>query len=148
MLKQKFVSVANSPLSIKNNAWADAFFLLHLGDSFFWLHFGGKTLYGLLVTSGCLFSRKVWWVVSIGSFCPKLRYFTGQNGAKGWGTHIKINFWLFSNKKINVTNRAEKVDEKKWAHLFSFHVSFLSYGLQIVQKGVLFTILCLPQQKI
>ena len=25
------------------------------------------------------------------------------------------------------TVRAEKVDEKKWGHLSSFHVSFLSY---------------------
>ena len=35
------------------------------------------------------------------------------------------------------TVRAEKVD-KKWDHLSSFHVSFLSYGLQIVQKSELF----------
>ena len=49
--------------------------------------------------------------------------FTDQNGSKG-GPH-ENEFWLFSNTKINVTNRVEKIDEK-WADLSSFQVSFLS----------------------
>ena len=49
--------------------------------------------------------------------------FTDQNGSKG-GPYENES-WLFSNTKINVTNRVEKVDEK-WADLSSFQVSFLS----------------------
>ena len=70
-------------------------------DTFFWFHSGDKT-YGFLVTSGCLLSREVWRAVGIGNFCPKLRYFTDQNGPDG-GPH-QNEFWLFSNKKMNVTN--------------------------------------------
>ena len=44
-------------------------------DTFFWFHSGGKTEYGFLVTSGCLLFRKVWWVVQIGSFWPKIEVF-------------------------------------------------------------------------
>ena len=57
-----------------------------------------------------LLSRKVWWAVRNGSFCPKLRYFTDQKGPKR-GPH-QNEFWLFSNTKVNVKNREEKVDEK------------------------------------
>ena len=32
------------------------------------------------------------------------------------------------------TVRVENVDEKKWGHLSSFHLPFLSYGLRIVKK--------------
>ena len=35
-------------------------------------------------------------------------------------------------------DRAEKVDEKKWGHLCSFHVPFLSYDPEIVEKGAFF----------
>ena len=36
---------------------------------------------------------------------------------------------------MNVTNNwSGKVDEQKWGDFSSFHVSFLSYGSQIVQK--------------
>ena len=62
----------------------------------------GEKQYRFLITSGCLLSRWVWWVVWIGSFCPKLRYFTSQNGPKG-GPH-ENEFWLVSNTKMNVTN--------------------------------------------
>ena len=44
--------------------------------------------------------------------------FRNQNGSKG-GPH-ENEFWLFSNTKMNITNRVEKVDEKKWGHLSSF----------------------------
>ena len=43
----------------------------------FWLPSGDKTQYKFLVTPECLLSRKTWWTVGVGSFCPKLRYFTG-----------------------------------------------------------------------
>ena len=33
-------------------------------------------IYGFLVTSECLLSRKIWWAVWINSVCPKLRYYT------------------------------------------------------------------------
>ena len=49
--------------------------------------------------------------------------------AKG-GTTSKWILTIFQYKTV----RAEKVDVKKWGHLSSFHVSFLSYDLQIVQK--------------
>ena len=40
-------------------------------------------------------------------------------------------------------DRAEKVDEKKWGHLCSFHVPFLSYDPEIVEKSAFFfSILC------
>ena len=29
-------------------------------------------------------------------------------------------FWQFSNTKMNITNRAQKADEKKWGHLPNF----------------------------
>ena len=58
--------------------------------------------------------------------CIKLRHFTDHNGSKG-GPH-ENEFWPFSNTKMNVTNRVEKVDEK-WGRLSNFQVSFRSYGL-------------------
>ena len=80
--RQKFFSWKFIPLKIPlfkgYNPWADTFFWHPLGD---WKQCG------FLVTSGCLLSRKVWWVVWIGSFLPKLRYFTDQNGRKGKWPH-------------------------------------------------------------
>ena len=76
-----------------NSPWADTFFLAPLG---------GQNIIWILVTSVCLLSRKVWCVVRIGSFCPKLRYFIDQNRPKE-GPH-QNEFWLFSNTKMNVTN--------------------------------------------
>ena len=69
---------------------------------------GGWTKF--LVTSGSLLSWKVCWAAQIGSFWPKLRYSTDQNGPKG-GPH-KNEFWVFLNSEMNVTNGAQKVDEK------------------------------------
>ena len=56
-------------------------------------------VHGFLVTSECLLSRKVWWSVPIGSFLPKLGYFTNQNELKG--VSPEYEFWLFSNTKMN-----------------------------------------------
>ena len=85
------------------------------------LHSGDKTQYGFLVASGCVLSRKVWWVVRIGSFWPKLRYFIGQNGPN-WGEaggHIKMNFGYFQIQKWMLqTVRAEKVDEKMGSFVY------------------------------
>ena len=59
----------------------------------------------------------------IGSFCAKLRYFTDHNGPKeGPQENTKIQKWMLQ------TVSAEKVDEKKWGHLFIFQVPFLRYG--------------------
>ena len=94
----------------------------------FWLQSGDKR---------CLLSRKVWWVVRIGSFCPKLRYFTDQNGPKG-GPH-QNEFRLFSNTKMNVTNNwSGKITWTTLGVLSSFHVSFQSYGLKIAKKRAFF----------
>ena len=90
-----------------NSPWA---------DTLFWLHLGIKTWYGFLETSGRLLSRKVRWVVRIGSFYPKLSYFTDQNGPKG-GAH-ENEFWLFSNTKINVTNSYS--GKSRWKKMASF----------------------------
>ena len=49
-----------------------------------------------------LISGKVWRAVRIGNFCPKLRYFTDQNGPNG-ESH-ENEFWLFANTKMNATN--------------------------------------------
>ena len=70
-------------------------------DSFFLVPLGGQNIIWIF-NSGCLLSRKVWWVVWIGSFCPKLRYFTDQNGPNG-GPH-QNEFWPFLSIKMNVTN--------------------------------------------
>ena len=64
------------------------------------------------MTSKCfLLSRKVCLPVQNNSFCPKLRYFTDQNGPKD--DHMKMNFdyshikwWLLQIVRV------EKVDEK------------------------------------
>ena len=119
--------------------------LMPLSWYIFWLPLGDKTYYGFLVSSGCLLSRKVWWVVRIGSFFSKLRYFTKQNGPKGGPRENE--FWLFSNTKMNVTNSSSgKSRWKKWGHLSSFHVSFVSYGPKIVKK-VHFLQLCADLSK-
>ena len=47
----------------------------------------------------------------MGSLCPELRYFTDQDGPKD-GQH-ENEFWIFSNTKMNVTVRKEKVDKRK-----------------------------------
>ena len=101
----------------------------HWYESISWYLFlaalGGQNIIWILVTSGCLLSRKIWWAVRIGNLCSKLRYFTDQNRPKGG---LQENeFWPFSNIEINITNRAENVG-KKWGHLSSFCASFLSYG--------------------
>ena len=76
----------------------------------FWFPLGDKTYYGFLVSSGCLLSRKVWWVVRIGSFFPKLRYFTRMDQRRD---HVKVNFDYFQIQKWMLqTVRAEKVEEK------------------------------------
>ena len=44
---------------------------------------GGQNIIWILVNSGCLLSRKIWWAVRIGSFCSKLRHPEDQNRPKG-----------------------------------------------------------------
>ena len=78
---------------------------------FFFAPRGGQNM--IWMTSGCLCSRKVWWVVRIGGLCQKLRYFTDQNGLKR-GPH-ENKFWIFSNKKMNA-----EIRWKKWGPSSSF----------------------------
>ena len=48
---------------------------------------------------------------SVFRFCPKLRYFTDQNGLEG--ENMKMNFGYFHIQKImSQTFRTEKVHEK------------------------------------
>ena len=91
------------------------------------------------------FSRKVWWVVRIGSFCPKLTYCTDQNGPKG-GLH-ENEFWPFSNTKMNATN-TEKVDEKNG--VICLASMFPSWGMvrKLSKKSAFFTILYWSQREI
>ena len=67
-----------------------------------WLWLLDKTKYRILVTSGFLLSRKVEWVVWIGSFWPKLEYFTDHNRPKEGPR--KNDFLVFSNSEMNITN--------------------------------------------
>ena len=91
-----------------NSSWVDTFLWVPLGNV-------------LLVTLGCLPSKKVWWAVQFGSSCPKLRYFTDQNGPKR-GTTQK---WILSIYKYKYS-LSEKSAWKKYGHLSDSHVSFLT----------------------
>ena len=72
---------------------------------------------------GCLLSRKVWWTSKSRGFLQ-----TGMD-------HMNMSFEYFQIEKWMLkTARAEKVDEKKWSHLFSLHAPFLTYGPEIVLK--------------
>ena len=39
-----------------------------------------------------------------------------------------MNFWVFSNSEMNVTNSQNGKIDEKWGHMSSFLVPFLSYG--------------------
>ena len=60
---------------------------------------------------------------------PKFTYFANQNEAKGGGGDRgphENEFWQFSNAKMNITNRAPKVDEKDgFICLVSFFASWV-----------------------
>ena len=62
----------------------------------------GQNIIWILVTSGCLLSKKIWWAVRIGSFCSKLSYFTDENRPKGGP--LENEFLPFSNIKMDITN--------------------------------------------
>ena len=56
---------------------------------------------------------------------------------------MKMNFGNFQIQNlISQTLRAQKVDEKKRGHLFSFLFLFLSYGPEIAQNCTFFANLC------
>ena len=55
------------------------------------------------------------------------------------GEHMETNVDYFHIQKWMLqTIWTEKSWWKKWGHLFSFYVSLLSYGPQIVQKSAVF----------
>ena len=111
--------------------------------------------------SGCLLSRKIWWAVRIGSFCPKLRYFIDQKGPK---VRPPEKLFQIQKRKFKIV-RAEKVDESNgviclvsvfpsWVMVveLSKKVFFSSYmhlkGLFThIQKMILFIILWLTVSK-
>ena len=117
-------------------------------DTFFWLHSGDKTWYGFLVTSGCLLSRKLWWVFWIGSSCPKLRYFTDQNGPKGEITTSKWILTIFKYKN----ECYKQLERKKWMKkngVICLASMFNSWVMAFkCPKRAFFTILCWPQQEV
>ena len=67
-----------------------------------------KPWYRFLVTSECLLSRKVWWVVWIGSFWPNIEVFYRPEGAKE-GTTWKwiLSIFQFRNEYY------KQLDQKK-----------------------------------
>ena len=70
-----------------------------------------------LVTSGCLRSRKVWWVVRISSFWRKIEVFYRPDWTDAMNLKMnlkkKMNFKYFQIKKWMLqAGRAEKVNEK------------------------------------
>ena len=97
------------------NAWLQRFltYLVHELDTknyAFQLHSGNKK-HGFLVSSGFLFSRKVWWGFRLGTFYPKFRYFEDQN-VQNWGLY-EINFdYIQIQKWMSQTVRAKKLDGK------------------------------------
>ena len=66
---------------------------------FFLAPLGGQNIIWILVTSVCLLSRKVWCIVRIGSFCPKLRYFIDQNRPKRVPDKYKNEWYSYSGKR-------------------------------------------------
>ena len=61
------------------------------------------------------------------------------------GVPHQNEFWLFSNIKMNVINRAQKVNEENGVICL---VSKLpSWVMVFVQKRTFFTIVCWPQQE-
>ena len=77
----------------------------------------------------CLLSRKVWWVVWIGSFWPKIEVFYRPEWSNV-GTTWK---WILINFKFR-NEYYQKIRKSRWkmSHLSRFHVPILSYGPQIV----------------
>ena len=75
---------------------------IYISQKFFKCHVSHSGMDDL-VSSGCPLSRKIWWTVQIGSFCPNFfGEFVGQDGLKE-GLH-ENEFWLFSNTKMEVAN--------------------------------------------
>ena len=82
-----------------------------------------------LVSSGCLLSRKIWWTVQIGSFCPNFfGEFVGQDGLKEGLHENEFDYFQIQKWKLQIVRaEKEKVDEKR-GYLSSFHVFFMSFG--------------------
>ena len=94
-------------------------------DTFFGFPCGTNILMEFLETSGCcLLSRKVWWGVQIGSFCPILRYFTDQS-------------WLFSNTKVNVTH--SKTRKSRWKNGVICIASLFPFWVMVIKLSKKFT---------
>ena len=90
----------------------------------------------------------MWWAVGIGSFCPKLRYFTDQNGPIG-APH-GIEFWLFLNEKMSENKQNYKPLERKWKNWENIcPVSKFLFWVMILKlsKKVLFLHFCADLSK-
>ena len=70
--------------------------------------------------------------LEVSSLACKCVYFTDQNIMQE-GEPMKLNFEGLKLQKWNIPTDEKvpidrKVDEKKWGHLFSYHISSRSYG--------------------
>ena len=95
------------------------------------------------MNSWCPLSRKVWWAVQIGSFCPKSRYVADQNEPKG--RPHENDFWIIKKWMLQ-TVRAEKADEKIGV---IYLVSMFPSRIMVLKlsKECFFVILSRPQQE-
>ena len=76
---------------------------------------------------------------------PKSRYFADQNGPNGGP--IENEFWQFSNTKINMTNRAQKVDDKNGIICLVFFFSSWVIVLNCQKKIMHFLQICADRSK-
>ena len=77
-------------------------------------------------------------------FAQNYSFFTRKNGTNLY--YMKMNFDYFQIEKW-MLEVEQKKQMKKWGHLFSFHVSFPSYGTWTIQKSPFFAILSWHQQE-
>ena len=104
-----------------------------------WFRRGDKTWHKILVTSGSLLFRNLYWAAKISSLWPQIEVFYRPEWTKG--RPHENEFWVYSNSEMNV--RAEKVDEKNVKVLW-----FLPELWPInCPKTCIFAILCCPQQE-
>ena len=112
----------------------------------FFAPLGGQNIIWILVTSGYLLSKKVWWAVRMDSFCPKLRYFRPEWN-KG-GDHTKMNLDYFQIQEWTLqTVREEKAKMKKMAQFVYFPCTLPGLWFLIFSSKVYFLQFCADLSK-
>ena len=102
-------------------AWINLSLCSYSPDTIFWLHSGDKTWYEFLVTSGCLVSRKVWWVSEVVAFSQN--WGTLQTRMDQRGDHIKMNFDYFQIRKWMLQTVREQLEKNGVIFLVSMFSS-------------------------